>query len=223
MSVIAALLARDFRLCVARGADAFVAVFFFVLVCALFPFALGAEASVLRAAAAGIIWIAALLAALLTLEAVWHRDEEDGTLDLLLLSGVAPLRLVAAKVMSHLLVAGLPLVLGGAVAALMLQLTGAALLVLLPSLAMGAVYMALLGALGAALTLGARRPGLLMVILVLPLYLPMLIAGLMAAQAALAGMAAKPYLLLQAALMLAALPLAPLCAAAVFSSQSRSA
>lgn len=215
-----ALLRRDLRLAF-RGTEGVAAVFFFAAVTVLFPFALGAKEEVLRAAAPGVVWVAALLSALLSLEAVYHRDFEDGTFDLLLLSPASAAEAVAAKMAAHWAAAGLPLLLAAGVALLMLHVPAGVLGVLLASLGMGTIYMSLLGGLGAALTFGARRPGVLLGLLVLPLFVPMLVLGVMAGEAVLRGAAARPFLLLQGALAVAALPLALGAAAKLVEMQAR--
>ncbi len=208
-----AILRRDIRLFLLRGSEGLAALFFFVLVASLFPFALGTGSDLLKNAAPGILWLAGVLALLLSLEAIWHRDADDGTLDLLLLQPVPVWTIVMAKMTTHWVLAGFPVILAVMVVGPMLYLPLATLGVILPSLLLGTFYMSLLGAFGAALTLGSRRPGVLLVILVLPLYIPMLILGLSGAEAALAGLPARGYLLLQVALVLAALPLLPFAAA----------
>lgn len=217
-----AIVARDLRLTLGRGSEGLVTVFFFVLVVSVFALALGGEAALVARAAAGMIWTAAVLSALLTLESVYHRDYADGTLDLLLMSPVPPWQIVVAKMLSHWLLGGVLLLPAALVAAPLLFITAAALPVLLLSLLLGTLYLSLLGGLGAALTLGSRRPGVLLVVIVLPLYTPMLLLGGMAAAAALAEIPARSYLLLQAALLLAALPLAPVAAAASLTTNMRS-
>lgn len=212
MQALWALVARDLRLTLGRGSDGLVTVFFFVLVVSVFALSLGGDQALIARAGAGVIWTAAVLSALLTLESVYHRDYADGTLDLLLLSPAPAWQIVAAKMLSHWLLGGALLLPAAMLAAPMLFVPLAAVPVLLLSLLLGTLYLSLLGGLGAALTLGSRRPGLLLVVIVLPLYLPMLLLGSMACAAELSGMAVRPYLLLQAALLLAALPLAPLVA-----------
>lgn len=222
MTPAAAIIARDLRLFAARGTEAAATVFFFVIVASLFPFAFAHEPGLLQKSAAGIVWVAALLAALLSLESVYARDQEDGTFDLLLMSPVSPAGVACSKMVSHWLLSGAPLVLASLVMSLMLGIPGAKACVIALSLALGTVYMSLLGGVGAALTLGARRPGLLLAVLVLPLFIPMLILGVMAAEAALADMPLKAYLLLQAALAVAALPAAPAAAGAFLNMHLRS-
>lgn len=216
------LIRRDIRLTFARGSEGLATLFFFAVVASLFPFALGAEPGLLKKSAAGIVWVSALLAALLSLEAVWHRDFEDGTFDLLLLSPARPVAVVSAKVFSHWLMSGPGLVLAAAVVSQMLYLPPAVLPTLVPSLLLGTVYMSLLGALGAVLTFGARRPGVLLVLLILPLLIPMLVLGVMAGEAALAGEPCNGFLLLQSSLVIAALALVPPAAAKFLEMQVRS-
>lgn len=206
MKQLYALISRDMRLMFARGADGFSAVFFFLLVCAMFPFALPADPALLQNAAPAVIWVCALLCGLLAQETIWQRDFEDGTFSYLLLSRVPAMAVVCAKTITHFLVAGALPAFAALVAAVMLQVPVAALGVLLLSLLMGGLHMSLLGGFGATLTLGARKPAMLTVLLVLPLYIPMLICGALALQAALLGESAQPYLLLQLAALLIALP-----------------
>lgn len=205
-----ALLRRDFRLCLGHGAEGLTALFFFVVTASLFPFALGGDPVVLQHAGPGIIWVSAVLASLLSLETLYHRDDEDGTFDLLLLSPVSPLGIILTKMLTHWIVSGLTLVVMSVAVAQLLFIPAKTLAILLPSLLVGTLYMSLLGGMGAVLTFGARRPGLLLTLLVLPLYIPMLILGVMANDA----VYAKPFLLLQLALVIAALPLTSWAAAA---------
>ncbi len=204
MTPILALIRRDLRLSLTRGSEGMTTLFFFIMTASLFPFALGGEQVLLQRAAAGIIWVSALLASLLSLETVYHRDEEDGTLDLLMISAVSPFSLASAKTLAHWLVSGLPVVMMSVLVSQMLFLPVDELFTLLPSLLLGTLYMSLLGGMGAALTFQARRPGVLLALIILPLYIPMLILGILAAESA----AARPYLLLQLSLVVAALPLA---------------
>ena len=222
MSVLLPIIARDLRLGLRRGSEGFVTVFFFVLVVTVFSLALGGDAALIARASGGVLWTAAVLSALLTIEAVYHRDYADGTLDLLMLSPLAPWQLAVAKMISHWVLGGVLLLPAAVLAAPLLFVPLSVLPVLLLSLLLGTLYLSLLGGLGATLTLGSRRPGILLVVIVLPLYTPMLLLGGMASAAALAGMVAKPYLLLQAALLLLALPLVPVAAAASLTTNMRS-
>lgn len=210
-----ALIARDVRLLAGRGSEGLSTVAFFIIVCSLFPFAFAAHGNMLAQAAPGIVWVAALLAALLSLEPVHARDAEDGTLDLLLMSPVSPAGAAFAKMAAHWLMSGFVLIAAAFPMGLMLGLPAGKVWLIAAALVPGTVYMSLLGGAGAALTMGSRRSGVLLAVLVLPLYAPMLVLGMMAVDAALADLPCGAYLLLQSALVLAALPSAP-CAAAFF-------
>jgi heme exporter protein B len=209
-----ALLRRDLRLARRAPQDAFTIVIFFVLAAILFPFGVGPEPGLLARVAAGVIWVTALLATLLGLERLFRADHEDGALDLILLAP-APLELlVLAKCVAHWLATGLPLIVVAPLLAVMLHLPGEALPALLASLALGTPALSLVGAIGAALTLGARRGGVLLPLLVLPLVVPVLIFAVGAVEAASAGLTPRPHLLLLAALLAGAVPLAAIAGAA---------
>jgi heme exporter protein B len=210
----AAVLAREVRLALRHPGDALAAVLFFVLVCALFPFGIGPEPQALARIAPGALLAAALLAALLPLDRLWGAEAEDGSLDQLLLSGLPPSALAAAKALGHWLVTGLPLLAAAPVAAALLNLPVEAWGVAVLALGLATAVLSLFGTAGAALTLGARRGGVLLPLLVLPLSIPAVIFGAAAIEAAAAGLAARPYLLLLGALLAIAAPLAPLAAGA---------
>lgn len=211
---LGALVRRDLRLALRQRGDLLTAVLFFLLTAALFPFGIGPEPNLLLRIAPGILWVTALLAVLLSLERLFLADWEDGSLDLLLVSG-QPLELaVLAKVLVHWLTSGLPILLSAPLAALLYGLPDAALPVLLLALALGTPSLSLLGATAAALTLGARRGGVLLPLLTMPLYVPVLVFGVAAVEAALAGLSARPHLLLLAALLVVCLPVAALAGAA---------
>jgi len=214
MSLFAALIARELRLSVRHGADSLAALLFFLIVVALFPLAIGPAPETLGRMAPGIIWVAALLAALLPLERLFGADFEDGSLDQLLLCGLPAGAVALAKACTHWLITGLPLVIAAAPLAVMLHLPGPALWVLLAGLALGTPVLSLLGTAGAAVVLGARRGAVLLPLLVLPLAVPVLIFGVGAADAAAGNLSARAHLLLLAAMLAAALPLAPLAAGA---------
>lgn len=216
------IIARDLRLFAARGSEALATLFFFAVVASLFPFALAQEPGLLQKSAAAIIWVAALLAGLLSLDTVFLRDAEDGTLDLLLMSTLSPARIAFAKMLSHWILSGASLALASFIVSIMLGVPPEKTGVLALSLLLGTAYMSLLGGAGAALTLGSRRSGLLLCVLVLPLFIPMLILGVMAAEAALADLPYKSYILLQLAMLIAALPLAPWLSAQFFTLHLRS-
>lgn len=209
-----ALLGRELRLALRHPADTLAAVLFFVLVAALFPFGIGPAPEALARLAPGALLAAALLAALLPLDRMFGADAEDGSLDQLLLSGLPPSAIAAAKALAHWLTTGLPLLAATPVAAAMLNLPVEAWPAAMAALGLAAAFLSLLGTAGAALTLGARRGGVLLPLLVLPLAIPAVIFGAAGIEAAAAGQAARPFLLLLAALVAAALPLAPLAAGA---------
>jgi heme exporter protein B len=209
-----ALLGRELRLALRHPADTLAAVLFFVLVAALFPFGIGPAPEALARLAPGALLAAALLAALLPLDRLFGADAEDGSLDQLLLSGLPPAAVAAAKAAAHWLTTGLPLLAATPVAAALLNLPSAAWPAAAAALGLAAGYLSLLGTAGAALTLGARRGGVLLPLLVLPLAIPAVIFGAAGIEAAAGGVEARPYLLLLAALVAVALPLAPLAAGA---------
>jgi heme exporter protein B len=208
------LVAREWRLALRQGGDSAMVVAFFVLAVILFPFGLGPEPEVLARTAAGILWVTALLAALLSLERLFQADYEDGSLEALALMPLPLEAQVLAKCLAHWLVTGLPLTLISPLLALLLHLDAVGYPMLVAGLLLGTPSLSLVGAVGAALALGARRGGVLLSLLVLPLYIPVLIFGVAAIEAAVADLTARPHLLLMGALLTAALPLAPLAAAA---------
>ena len=209
-----ALLLRELRLSARHGADTLAAVLFFILATALFPLAIGPAPETLARIAPGIVWVAALLAALLPLDRLFGADAEDGSLDQLLLAGLAPTTVAATKALAHWIGTGLPLLLAAAPVAIMLQMPGELVPILLAGLLPGTLALSLLGTMGAAIVTGARRGGVLLPLLVLPMTTPILIFGAAAVEAAGAGMTPKPHLLLLCAVLAAALPLCPLAAGA---------
>lgn len=212
--MFAALVARDLRLALRQGSDAATVLMFFVLAVVMFPLGVGPEPNILSRISAGVIWVMALFAALLSLERLFLADHEDGSLDLLALAPL-PLELVVlAKVTAHWLTTGLPLLLAAPVLALSLRMEADGIAMLVLALLLGTPTLSLIGAIGAALTLGTRRGGVLLPLLVLPLYIPVLIFGVGAVDAAVAALPPRPHLLMLGALLLAALPLAPWAAAA---------
>jgi heme exporter protein B len=208
-----AILGRDLRLALRQGVDSVMVVAFFVLAVVLFPFGVGPEPGMLARIAAGVIWVAALLASMLSLERLFQADYEDGSLELMALEPVALEAVVLAKVAAHWLTTGLPLLVAAPLLAILLHLPADGFAVLLLALLLGTPTLSLIGAVGAALILGARRGGVLLSLLVLPLFIPVLIFGAAAVEAALGGFPARPHLLVLAALLLAALPLCTWAAA----------
>ena len=214
MKGLAVIVGRDLRLALRQSADAWLAVLFFILTAALFPFGIGPEPNLLRLIAPGVIWVVALLAVLLSLERLFLADYEDGSLEQLLLSPL-PLELaILGKVAAHWLTTGLPLIAAAPLLALLFNMDFAGLGVLLLAMLLGTPVLSLIGAVGAALTLGARRGGVLIPLLVLPLYVPALIFGVGATEAALADLSARANLLFLGALLLVMLLVTPLAAAA---------
>jgi len=212
------LLARELRLSLRHGTDSLAAILFFLVAGALFPLAIGPAPETLARIAPGIVWVCALLAALLPLDRLFGADAEDGSLDQFLLSGLPPAAIALGKAAAHWLTTGLPLLLAAIPMAIMLRLPEEALPALLLGLVPGTAFLSLLGTAGAALVLGARRGGVLLPLLVLPMAVPALIFGVAAADAAAVGLAARPHLLLLSALCAAALPLCPLAAGAALRS-----
>lgn len=214
MTAFIALVARDLRLALRQGSDAAMVLIFYLLAVLLFPFGVGPESNILARISTGVLWVTALLAALLSLERLFVGEQEDGSLDQLALLPLPLSLVVLAKVLAHWLLTGLPLTLLAPVLAVALGMDPVAYPVLVAALALGTPVLSLIGALGAALTLGARRAGALLALLVLPLYIPALIFGVAAVDAALAGFAAAPHLAILGALLLAAIPLCPWATAA---------
>jgi heme exporter protein B len=218
MRAVVGLIRRDLALARRNAGDTFAAVAFFLLACGLFPFGVGPDPNVLARIAPGVVWVAALLATLLPLDRLLGADYDDGTLDQLLVSGLHPAAVAAAKVATHWLATALPLLLAAPLGAIMLNLPIGAIPVLVAALAMGMGVLSLLGTAGAALTLGARRGGVLLPLLVLPLAIPALIFGAAAVEAATLDLPAAPHLAMLAAMLAAAMPLAPLAAGAALRS-----
>lgn len=207
------LLQRDLRLAMRRRAEIANPLLFFVMVIVLFPLGVGAEPNLLERMSAGVVWVAALLAALLTLDSIFRSDFEDGTLEQLLLSAQPLSIMVLAKVVAHWLVTGLPLLLVAPLLAMLLGMKSAAMGTLMFSLLLGTPVLSLIGAIGVALTVGLRRAGVILSLLVLPLYVPVLIFGAAAVDAAASGLPVSGQLYILAAFLAMALSLAPVAAA----------
>jgi heme exporter protein B len=172
-----ALLRRDLRLALRAGGGFGLGVAFFLILCALVPFGVGPDSSALQPIAAGILWLGALLACLLSLDRIFALDHEDGSLDLLATSPLPLEGAVAVKALAHWITTGLPLIMAAPLFGILLHLPSAAIPRLLVSLLLGTPALSMLGAFGAAVTVGLRRGGLLLSLLVLPLYIPTLIFG----------------------------------------------
>jgi heme exporter protein B len=215
MRDLTALLARDIRLAVRLGGGAPIGVLFFLIVVTIVPFAIGPDLALLRRIGPAILWIGALLASLLALDRLFAADHEDGSLDLILM-GSAPLELaVAVKALAHWLTTGLPLVLASPFLALFLDLDPRAIAAVALTLLAGTPALTFIGATGAALTVGLRRGGLILAVLVLPLTIPVLIFGVAAANSAIVGPApfGPPFTILCALTLMSAV-IGPFAAAA---------
>ncbi len=216
MSAFFTLLRRDLLLAVRSRAEVLQPLFFLLVVVSLFPLGLGPGPVLLARIAAGVIWIAALLASTLSLDSLFRGDFDDGSLDQFITSGHSPSLLSLAKICAHWLTSGLPIVLFSPLLAIWLNLPSEALPVLVKSLLLGTPVFSLIGAIGAALTVGLRQGGQLLALLIFPLLIPVLILATGAVSAATAGMEVNAYLLWMAAYAVLMLTLAPFaCAAAL--------
>jgi heme exporter protein B len=213
MNGFMAILQRDLRLALRQGADSVMVVAFFIVTTTLFPFGVGPEANILARIASGVIWVSALLAAMLSLERVFQTDYEDGSLELLTLSPVSLELLILGKVLAHWLTTGLPLIIAAPLMAVMLNMDQDGFVTLMIAMLLGTPALSLIGAIGAALILGARRGGVLVSLLVLPLYIPVLIFGAGAVEAALLGISATAQLQIMAAILLLSLAATPFATA----------
>jgi heme exporter protein B len=209
LEALRCIVRRDLLIALRQRSDAATALLFFVIVASLFPLGVGAEPNLLRSIAPGVIWVAALLSSMLSLARLFAADHADGTLEQIVL-GAAPLGVVAAaKTFAHWLIAGFPLVLIAPLIALQYDLAPSLYGVLALSLLLGTPVLSLIGAIGAALTLGLRGGGVLLSLLVLPLYVPVLIMGAGSVEMASAGLGGQGQLLLLGALLVGAAALAP--------------
>ncbi len=210
------VLRRDIRLAFRRKAEWLGAVFFFVLVAALFPLAIGPEPDTLRMIGPGVLWVAAVLASMLSLGRLFEADHQDGSLEQLALSAAPLSWLVAAKLLAHWLIAGLPLVLLSPLLGMQYALAPQALAMLSLTLLIGTPVLSLLGAIGAALTLGVRGGGVLQSLLLLPLTVPVLVFGTGAVDAHMRGLGGQAHVSVMMALLLVAAAFSPwACAAAL--------
>ena len=209
LRLLHAIVARDLRLALRRRADIVSALFFFIIVVSLFPLGVGPEPELLRKLAPGVLWVAALLSTMLSLPRLFADDYRDGTLEQLALAPQPLGLIVLGKVLAHWLVSGLPLTLLAPVLGLQFDLSAEALWMLTVSLLIGTPALSGIGAIGAALTLGVRGGGVLLSLLVLPLYIPVLIFGAGAVDAVVAGVGAQAHLSLLGALTLGGVFFAP--------------
>ena len=214
MGSFISLLQRDLRLAFRHGTDSLMVVMFFVVVVVLFPLAIGPEQKILARISAGVIWVAALLAAMLSMDRLFQSDYEDGSLDLLVIAPLPTELMVLAKVLAHWLTTGLPLIVVSPLLGVFLYMQTNGYWVMLLSLLLGTPVLSLIGAIGAALTLGARRSGVLVSLLILPLFIPVLVFGVSAVDAAIMDLPARPHLLLLGGMLLGAVALTPWVSAA---------
>ena len=208
------LVQRDLLMAWRRSSDIFSVVMFFVLAVVLFPLGVGPELDTLRKIAPGIIWVAALLAAMLSLDQLFQSDADDGSLDLLLLAPIPLETIVIAKCCAHWMVTGLPLILVAPILGILLNLPLSGFAVMIITLVISTPTISLLGSVGAALTIGARRGGVLVALLILPLLTPILIMSANAVDLALVGLNYTPLIALLGALFLICLVVCPFVAAA---------
>ena len=209
-----AVVRRDLTISGRRLSDAVAVVMFFVLAVVLFPLGVGPELEILQRIAPGIIWVAALLAAMLSLDQIFQSDADDGSLELLVLAPIPLETIVLAKCCAHWMVTGLPLILAAPILGFLLNLPAIGHVVMLITLVVATPTISLVGSVGAALTVGARRGGVLVALLILPLLTPILIMSVSAVDLALVGLNYVPLVLLLLAFFLVSVVLCPLASAA---------
>lgn len=205
-----AVFLRDLRLALRRRVEALLPVVFFLVAISLFPLGVGPEPQVLREIAAGIVWVSALLASMLSVSSLYASDHADGSLEQMLLSGHSGTLIAAGKAAAHWAVTGAPLVLAAPLIGLMLGMSAQAIAALLASLLLGTPILSLLGGMGAALTLGLRSSGVLLILLIVPLSIPALIFGAGAIGAVESGLGASGHFSLLGALLILTTLSAPL-------------
>ena len=203
------LVYRDLILAWRRRSDVLATVFFFIIVTSLFPLGIGPERETLRSIAPGVVWVAALLASMLSLGRIFGNDYQDGTLEQLMLTPQSTYLVVMAKVLAHWIVSEIPLVVIAPVLGLQFGLSQNTLLTVMVSLLLGTPVLSVIGSIGAALTLGLRAANVLIALLVLPLYIPVLIFGSGAVQATVTGTSPQAWLLLLGATLIVSLVFAP--------------
>ena len=214
MSAFSAVLARDLRLAARRRIEALLPIAFFTVAVSLFPLGVGPEAQMLRQIAPGVVWVCALLAAMLSVTQLYAADHADGSLEQMLLCGESPVLIAAAKALAHWLLTGLPLILVAPLFGLLFDMSVEAIGALTFSLLLGTPILSLLGGVGAALTLGLRSAGVLLILLILPLCIPALIFGTGAVGAVESGISASGHYSLLGALLIVTTLLAPWATAA---------
>ena len=208
------LIKREFLLAMRHGSDSSMIILFFVLVVILFPLSIGPEPGILARISAGIVWVSALLSVMLSMDRLFLSDYDDGSLDLLILAPQPLELIVIAKTFTHWLTTGLPLIIVSPLLALFLNMSAPGYSTLLVALGLGTPTLSLIGSIGASLILGARRSGVLISLLVLPLFIPVLIFGVSAVDAAMMNLSSEPQLLILGGLFLASLVLCPWASAA---------
>ena len=213
MTAFAAVYTRDLRLALRRRVEALLPVVFFVVAVSLFPVGVGPEPQTLRVIAAGVVWVCALLASMLSVANLYASDLLDGSLEQMLLSGQPPTLIAAAKAAAHWTITGAPLVMAAPLIGLLLDMSPAALATLVAALLLGTPVLSLLGGVGAALTLGLRSAGVLLILLILPLTVPALIFGSGAVGAVDSGISASGHFSLLGALLIFTALVAPLATA----------
>ncbi|MES9831654.1 MAG: heme exporter protein CcmB [Candidatus Thiodiazotropha sp. LLP2] len=213
-SAFSLLLKRDLLLAYRRRSELVNPMLFFVLVTAMFPLGIGNDAKLIEAVGPGVIWVAALLASLLSLDSMFRSDFDDGSLEQFMLSAHPVSILVLAKILAHWLVTGLPLFIVAPLLAVLLNIPGSAIPTLMLTLILGTPVLSLIGSVGVALTVGLRRGGVILSLLVLPLYVPVLIFATDAVKTAIIGIPITAQLSILAAMLVGSLVLAPMATAA---------
>jgi len=208
-AAFAAVYTRELRLALRRRVEALLPVVFFVVAVSLFPVGVGPEPQTLRVIAAGVVWVCALLASMLSVANLYALDHADGSLEQMLLSGHPPTLIASAKAAAHWTITGAPLVLAAPLIGLLLDMSPAALATLVAALLLGTPILSLLGGMGAALTLGLRSAGVLLILLILPLSIPALIFGSGAVGAVDSGISASGHFSLLGALLILTALIAP--------------
>jgi heme exporter protein B len=213
-SVLCRILARDIKVALRRQSDVAAVFFFFIIAASLFPLGSGADPKLLKAMAPSVLWVTALLSCMLSLSRMYASDHADGTLEQMMLSNQPTVLIVLMKILAHWVLSGLPLVFVAPLIGIQFNLSSTELQVLALSLLMGTLALSLIGSIGAALTLGIRGTGVLIAILVLPLYIPVLVFGAGAVNAVSIGMSPNGALSLLGAVLAMALVFAPLASSA---------
>jgi len=213
-SAFSTMVRRELLLAMRRRADFLTVLFFFIIVVSLFPLGIGPDVDTLRTIAPGVVWVAALLASMLALGRLFYNDYMDGTLEQMLLAPQPLSILVLGKVFAHWLVSGLPLVFIAPIMGFQFDLSGETIIILMAALMLGTPILSLIGAIGAALTLGVRGGGVLISLLILPLYIPVLVFGAGAVEASASGLGAQAHLSLLGAGLCLSIVFAPWATAA---------